>query len=144
MIATGNKRNINPTVLDRCFDLSSADSHRSFGDYMHPTNFVFKYNCGGLVLPSPAVAATLKQRGGGESLANCAQQILQPYYSNLTLSRIKIHTEIPWIIQKTAKITPAAITIDEDIYFSHKGSGGYEPDTIAGIKLLAHELTHTQ
>ena len=95
------------------------------------------------MLLSPKVMANLK-KGGGESLTTCVQQILAPHYSNLVLSRIKIHTSIPWIIQKTAKIIPAAITVDEDIYFSHRGSNGYDPDTIAGIKLIAHELTHTQ
>lgn len=110
---------------------------------MHPTHFAFHYNCGGLVLPSPTMMAELK-KNGGESLTTCVQQILAPHYSNLILSRIKIHTSIPWIVQKTAKIIPAAITIDEDIYFSHRGSGGYDPSTIAGIKLIAHELTHTQ
>lgn len=108
-------------------------------------NLMLMYNCGGLVLPSPSTITNLKQNhGSGEALTTCVQQILNPYFTNLYLSRIRIHTSIPWIIQKTAKVTPAAITIDEDIYFSHRGTNGYDPDTINGIKLIAHELTHTQ
>lgn len=108
-------------------------------------NLMFTYNCGGLVTPSRSALAGLKQnRGGGKSLTTCVQQILNPYFTNLYLSRIRIHTSIPWIIQKTAKIIPAAITVDEDIYFSHQGTNGYDPETIDGIKLIAHELTHTQ
>jgi len=103
------------------------------------------YNCGGFVLPSPSLITSLKQNGGsGEAITICVQQILNPYFTNLDLSRIRIHTSVPWIVQKTAKITPAAITIDEDIYFSHRGTNGYDPNTIDGIKLIAHELTHTQ
>lgn len=103
------------------------------------------YNCGGLILPSESALTSLKQnRANGNSLPACVQQILSPYFTNLNLSRISIYTYIPTIIQKTAKVTPAAITIDEDIYFSHQGTNGYDPNTIDGIKLIAHELTHTQ
>lgn len=108
-------------------------------------NLILAYNCGGLVLPSASAMANLKQnRRGGQALPSCVQQILSPYFTNLDLSKIHIYTSIPWIVQKTAKVTPAAITIDDDIYFSHSGIGGYNPGTIDGIKLIAHELTHTQ
>ena len=103
------------------------------------------YNCGGLILPSASALTNLKQnRGSSNSLPTCVQQILSPYFTNLDLSRISIYTYIPTIIQKTAKVIPAAITVDEDIYFSHQGANGYDPDTMNGIKLIAHELTHTQ
>ena len=59
-------------------------------------NLMLEYNCGGLVLSSASAIANLKQsRGGGKALTNCVQQILSPYFTNLYLSRIRIHTSIP-------------------------------------------------
>ena len=108
-------------------------------------NSILIYNCGGLVLPSSSALTSLAQnRSNGSSLPTCVQQILKPYFTNLDLSKITVYNYIPTIIQKTAKVTPAAVTVDEDIYFAKQGTGGYDPNTIDGIKLIAHELTHTQ
>lgn len=86
--------------------------------------------------------------GGGEQLPQCAKTILAPHFPTLYLERTRIYTYIPAVIAYFAKISIGAITIDEEIYFNHRGydsntQSGYDPTIMDGIEIIAHELTHT-
>ena len=54
-------------------------------------------------------------------------------------SRVRVHTDAP-AAQAAQALNAAAFTVGQHIVF---GANQYEPSTIAGRSLLAHELTHT-
>lgn len=69
---------------------------------------------------------------------------LSPFFPSLDLERIKIYTTIPRFIKFASRVTPSAITIGERIYFESNGRHGYDPHSIEGLELIAHELTHVE
>ncbi|HEX7942681.1 MAG TPA: DUF4157 domain-containing protein, partial [Gemmatimonadaceae bacterium] len=54
------------------------------------------------------------------------------------LSRVRIHTD-PRAAAAAAALQAQAFTIGDDIYFA---SGSYDPDSDAGVRLIAHEVAH--
>jgi hypothetical protein len=54
------------------------------------------------------------------------------------LSRVRIHAD-PRAAAAAAALQAQAFTIGNDIYFA---SGAYEPDSDAGVQLIAHEVAH--
>lgn len=54
------------------------------------------------------------------------------------LSRVRIHTD-PRAAAAAAALQAQAFTIGDDIYFA---SGAYDPDSDAGVQLIAHEVAH--
>ena len=81
------------------------------------------------------IAAT---RGGGNPLPHAVQQSLAPRFG-VSLADVRIHTG-PRAALAARDLHAKAFTTGNDIYF---GAGQYRPDTLAGKRLLAHELTHT-
>lgn len=76
-------------------------------------------------------------KGKGKALPESARGELEPRFG-YDFSRVRIHTDTP--AAETAHALKArAFTVGHDIAFN---SGEYAPETAAGKKLLAHELTH--
>src|SRR5688500_9815868 len=54
-------------------------------------------------------------------------------------SRVRVHTDLQ-AAQSARAVNALAYTVGQDVVF---GQGQYVPESAHGIKLLAHELTHT-
>ena len=75
--------------------------------------------------------------GGGKPLPNEVRNFYEPYFG-YDFSNVKVHTDT--VAAKSAQsINALAYTSGNNIVFN---SGQYNPQTGAGKKLLAHELTH--
>jgi len=86
----------------------------------------------------PQSVTSVMQSGGGSSLAATTLKQMQSTLG-ADLGGVRIHTDAN--AARAAKdINAEAFTVGKDIYF---GADRYQPDTLAGKKLLAHELTHT-
>ena len=76
-------------------------------------------------------------REGGQSLPKSMRALFEPRFG-YDFSQVRIHTDAA--AAKSARALNAhAYTVDQNIVF---GLGKYAPDTSAGRRLLAHELTH--
>jgi RHS repeat-associated protein len=76
---------------------------------------------------------------GLKPLPQCAQQKLQPFFPDLDLTKIDIHTKgLPWYV-----LDPdvQAYTNQNDIYFKQEA---YDPTSSKGLALIGHELRHSQ
>jgi len=87
---------------------------------------------------TPAVQAQIDGlRGGGEPLPESARAFFEPRFG-YDFSHVRTHTGAH--AAESAKAVKAlAFTAGPNVVF---GSGRYEPNTLEGRKLLAHELTH--
>jgi hypothetical protein len=85
----------------------------------------------------PAVEAALKQRGTGQSMPEQLRSKLEPLLG-VSLSGVRIHTDAV-AAQAARALSAEAFTVGEDIFFA---TGAYAPETVAGRRLLMHELTH--
>jgi len=81
----------------------------------------------------PGLAGT----GPGRPLPNGIRQFMQAQFS-AEFSRVRVHDDAP-AAALASSIGARAFTRGSDIFF---GSGEYRYGTLAGRKLLAHELTH--
>ncbi|RLI51746.1 MAG: hypothetical protein DRO93_15800 [Candidatus Thorarchaeota archaeon] len=76
-------------------------------------------------------------RGSGQPLPKSIRAFFEPRFG-YDFSYVRIHTDL-----EAAKLARAlnaeAFTYGRDIYF---GEGRYNPNTLTGKRLLAHELTH--
>lgn len=70
-----------------------------------------------------------------QSLPRHIVSLLNPYFPELDLSDIRIHTGIPWYVAMAAD----AYTDCHNIYFA---PGKYDTETVSGIALIGHEVTH--
>jgi len=83
------------------------------------------------------VAQINAMRGGGNPLTNSARQFFEPRFGQ-DFSHVRVHTGSA--ASETARgLNARAYTRGKDVMF---GSGQYSPETPAGKRLLAHELTH--
>lgn len=74
---------------------------------------------------------------GGQSLSKSARNFFEPKFG-YDFSMVRVHTDS--VAAETARVVNAkAFILNNNIVF---GAGLYAPDSIAGRKLLAHELTH--
>ncbi|MDX1997430.1 MAG: DUF4157 domain-containing protein [Thermoanaerobaculia bacterium] len=71
------------------------------------------------------------------SLSSAQRAYFEPHFGDL--SGVRLHTG-PEAHAAAAGLSARAFTVGKDIAF---GAGQYQPDSPAGRKLLAHELTHT-
>jgi Domain of unknown function (DUF4157)/Pretoxin HINT domain len=85
----------------------------------------------------PAAAPIPAPRGGGQLLPQSVRALLEPRLRR-DLSGVQIHTEEA-AAAKARAISARAFAFGADIYFA---AGEYQPDTEAGRRLLAHELSH--
>ncbi|MEH2120427.1 eCIS core domain-containing protein [Nostoc sp.] len=87
---------------------------------------------------APEVEASIKQaRGGGQSLAKSIREPMEQAIG-ADFSRVKVHTDSR-ANQLNQSIQAKAFTTGQDVFFRQ---GEYNPGSLGGKKLLAHELTH--
>ncbi|MCL4436310.1 MAG: DUF4157 domain-containing protein [Thaumarchaeota archaeon] len=77
-------------------------------------------------------------RGGGQPLPESERAFFEPRFGH-DFSKVRVHTDAE--AAEVARATNArAYTLGQDIVF---GENEYRPSTVEGMRLLAHELTHT-
>jgi hypothetical protein len=76
-------------------------------------------------------------RSSGHALDAGVRAFMEPRLGQ-DFSRVRVHTDNR-AAESAAAVSALAYTLGRDIVF---GSGQYTPETSAGRKLLAHELTH--
>jgi len=88
---------------------------------------------------SPSIESRLaSQKGGGSPLSDEVRSFMEPRIG-ADFSQVRVHTDGE-AVQMNRELGAQAFTHGSDIYF---GSGRYNPESIDGKRLLAHELTHT-
>ena len=87
---------------------------------------------------SPAFISTLNStRGGGSPLPEATKNLMEKAF-NTDFSKIRIHSDSK-ASEMSKAISAEAFTAGSDLYFQTRQ---YNPNTFAGLRLLAHELTH--
>jgi len=76
-------------------------------------------------------------RGGGQLLPESERAFFEPRFG-YDFSQVRMHTDSK-AAESAREVNAKAFTLGQDVVF---GAGQYAPDTSAGKKLLAHELTH--
>ena len=71
-----------------------------------------------------------------ESLPEHVKQILAPYFPDFDLDQIRVFEGIPFYVTMDA----TAFTDGNNIFFK---LGAFDPDSIEGIALIGHEVTHS-
>jgi len=92
---------------------------------------------GDAAAPSAAFDGALHRSGPGAPLASHTRGLMESRFGD-TFQNVRIHDDGA-AADASRHIQAHAFTMGSDIYF---GQGRYQPDTTAGQKLLAHELTH--
>lgn len=88
---------------------------------------------------SPAVERGIETaRHGGQSIPRSLRSSLEPRFG-VDLGGVRLHTDTA-AASLAAAVHAHAFTTGNDIFFA---AGRYQPDTIEGRRLLAHEVTHT-
>ncbi|MGH7230238.1 MAG: DUF4157 domain-containing protein [Nitrospiraceae bacterium] len=86
-----------------------------------------------------AIAARVNGlRGGGQPLSASVRAFMEPRFGH-DFSQVRIHADST-AAELAAAVEARAFTVGSDIAF---GMGEYTPETQAGRRLLAHELTHS-
>jgi hypothetical protein len=78
------------------------------------------------------------QKGGGSPLPDETRAFMEPRFG-ADFGGVRVHTSGE-AVQLAQDLKAQAFTHGQDVYF---GAGKYAPNTDAGQRLLAHELTHT-
>ena len=76
-------------------------------------------------------------RGGGQPLSPPLRNFFEPRFGH-DFSRVRVHTDAK-ATESARAVNALAYTVGQDVVF---GAGQYAPQTWAGQRLLAHELTH--
>jgi hypothetical protein len=87
--------------------------------------------------PSGALAQLPTMRGGGVGLSNSARAFHEPRFG-ADFSDVRVHTG-PGAAVLARQIEARAFTLGHDVFF---GEGEYNEGSLAGRRLLAHELAH--
>lgn len=82
-------------------------------------------------------AAVRAAEHGGEALPKATRDFFEPFFGH-DLGPVRVHASAE-ATRGARAVQARAYTIGHDIVFGH---GEYAPDTAAGRRLLAHELTH--
>ena len=82
-------------------------------------------------------ASSIYGSDGGEPLSGETRALMEPRFGS-DLSQVRVHTDAG-AGESARSVNALAYTVGRDIVF---GAGQYAPQTSAGQKLLAHELTH--
>jgi hypothetical protein len=86
---------------------------------------------------TPPTASLTIPKGGGTSLDGKTKSAMEQSFG-YDFSQVRIHAD-GQAVESARQIQAQAYTIGSDIYFNE---GFYNPASLAGTKLLAHELTH--
>jgi hypothetical protein len=87
-------------------------------------------------MPAPPVAQEVV-RSPGQPLDAVTRASLEPWFGR-DFSRVRVHTDHA-AEQSAEEVDAQAYTVGRDVVF---GAGRFAPETDAGRRLLAHELTH--
>jgi len=90
-----------------------------------------------LEAPVETEAALAALRGGGQALPGSVREFMEPRFG-ADFSDVRIHTGSR-AAESARAVQAHAFTVGRDLVF---GAGQYAPETEAGKRLLAHELTH--
>ncbi len=71
-----------------------------------------------------------------ESLPDHVKAILSPYFPAFDLDQIRVYEGIPFYVTMDA----TAYTDGNNIFFK---PGAFDPDSVEGIALIGHEVTHS-
>jgi len=94
---------------------------------------------GGDAAADPAVEAEVRAAAtGGRPLPQKTRTFLEPRM-RASFAGVRIHTDAQ-ASKLAAKLGASAFTFGSHIFFA---GGAFDPDSQAGLELLAHELTHT-
>lgn len=74
---------------------------------------------------------------GGQPMDNRLQAFMEKRFDH-DFSGVRLHTD-GQAVQSANQLGALAFTVGQDIFFN---KGGYRPDTLGGVHLIAHELTH--
>lgn len=77
-------------------------------------------------------------RSPGQPLDPQTRAYMEPRFGH-DFSRVRVHADSR-AAESAAAVSALAYTVNDHVVF---GAGRYTPETLAGRKLLAHELTHT-
>ncbi|MCP4153735.1 MAG: DUF4157 domain-containing protein, partial [bacterium] len=89
--------------------------------------------------PTPGIQDQIQTlKGGGQPLPETTRNYFEPRFGK-DLGNIRLHTGTK-ANDAAATLHAQAFTTGNNVAFGH---GHYSPETIAGKKLLAHEITHT-
>jgi hypothetical protein len=89
------------------------------------------------VTPSIETGIQTLRRSGGQPLSPSLRTFMEPRFGQ-DLSGVRLHTTEP-AAQLAENLNAQAFTLRNDIVF---GAGKFQPETVVGRRLLAHELTH--
>lgn len=92
---------------------------------------------------TPEVTPDLESRiaslhGGGQPLSPSSRAFFEPHFGQ-NFSHVRIHSGT-CAADIARAVNARAFTLGRDVVF---GAGQYQPDSTDGMRLLAHELTHT-
>jgi hypothetical protein len=93
---------------------------------------------GKMTQSSPAAESRINSlRGSGQPLPESVNAFFKPRFGT-DFSRVRMHTDAK-AVEATRAINAHAFTVGNEMMF---GKGQYEPESMPGKKLIAHELTH--
>ncbi|HMG19727.1 MAG TPA: DUF4157 domain-containing protein, partial [Kofleriaceae bacterium] len=95
------------------------------------------FDAGEVSQDDPDVQAALARAGSGAPLPAAVRRRMEDELG-APLDRVRVHSD-PVAASAARALHAEAFTVGEDIFFA---DGSYAPDSRAGQKLLAHELTH--
>lgn len=93
------------------------------------------------IRPEGRTAPAVRPESSGERIPEDAIQLLKPFFPRLNLRRVRVDDlseYSQWLVNQAGA---DAITIGTTIYVR---KGEYDPNTVGGLVLLGHELTHVQ
>ncbi len=87
---------------------------------------------------TPAINSSIQSlQGGGRPLSESERCFFEPRFGT-NFSKVRVHNDMQ-ATRVASSINARAFTLGHNVVF---GTGEYAPNTLAGKKLLAHELTH--
>ncbi|MEQ9364292.1 MAG: DUF4157 domain-containing protein [Leptospirales bacterium] len=120
---------------------ASRDSRDKEQDEEKIDSLSAKPSPGGAV-PGPVaapIAAQIRgvQNSGGRPLSRGVRRAMEPHFRR-SLAGVRVHTDAG-AVRTASAIKARAYTLGRDVVFNQ---GEFQPETIQGRRLLAHELTH--
>ena len=139
-VATTSEKNPGSAIQRACTDCEEKEKvQRQAEDEEEEEQSIQAKREGGPTgeIPAKQTAAIESIKTGGEPLRPASQNFFEERFGH-DFSRVRIHSD-DRAAQSAKGIHAQAYTTGWHIVF---GAGRYSPDTLAGQKLLAHELTH--
>lgn len=93
---------------------------------------------GSTVTPSIHSGINWLRQSGGVALPESTRAFMEPRFGR-DFNKVKLHTS-PQASVLSQNLNARAFTVGRDIFFNQ---GEFQPHTSSGMRLLAHELTHT-